>query len=119
MRRAVLTGTLTRPQVLLHFSYDAGLVESVKALPGRFWDGDRKCWVVEGFGPSPDRWLRRHDFRLERDMTSQAGPHDLDQLITPMARLTDDRKVEVRHRLAGFDHVAELMPGGQWTPSGA
>lgn len=114
MRRAVLTGTLTRPQVLLHFDYDAGLVESVKSLPGRFWDGDRKCWVVEGFGPSPDRWLRRHGFRLERDMTSQAGPYDLDQLITPMARLTDDRKVEVRHRLAGFDHVAELMPGGQW-----
>lgn len=116
MNTALLTGTWRHPQVRLSFSWrNQNLLKAVKALPGRYWNDEHRAWVVEGFGTDPAAWLARHRFALSRDRLSEAANYDLDELFEPVAMLASDRsRVLVRHRFAGYNTVAGLLPGAQW-----
>lgn len=46
----------------LSFPYDELIVAEVKALPDRFWNPDRKCWVI-GYSPAFREFCRRNQVK--------------------------------------------------------
>jgi hypothetical protein len=125
---AIIFGTQTHPRVLLRFGFTAKhptrygktLQDWVRDLPGRLFDKKLGGWVVTGTGPNPDKVFTDAGFTLDFagiDPTSNLhGIDSLDDLLTPMCRLSPDgRQVLVRHRFAGYDATSELLGrGARW-----
>lgn len=123
--RAVLSGTDRQPCVRLSFDRTAThprtgkpLVEWVKALPGRRWDPDLRCWVVTATGPNPDLLLRTAGFDVDTEPAdldpSLAGVWTLGDLYAPLVKRSDARPsiALVRPRLAGYQVTRDLLGAG-------
>lgn len=132
--RAYLTGSALAPAFALYFPWGARhaasgleLSEWIKKAPGRRWDPERKSWLLTGLGPdkNPEALLAKAGFHLDLssgapgealDM-SLAGIFDLRELIAPrVVRSPESRRtVFVYPRMAGYDHVADLLgAGAEW-----
>jgi len=129
VRTAELTGTYLKPVVRLRFSLrertlrgkNMALVDWVKALPGRFWNADERCWDVTGLGATPTKTLEDQGFEIDLETLADDPTLDdvecLEELVDPVLRRFSRRPhvVLVRPRLAGFQLAKErLGAGAMW-----
>jgi len=46
MNKAISLEIMDEDTLAVHFPYDEGLIDSIREVPGRKWDGERKHWTV-------------------------------------------------------------------------
>ncbi|MCC3292834.1 DEAD/DEAH box helicase [Arthrobacter sp. zg-Y1110] len=122
----VLTGTFRRPELRFEFPWGARMPRGGDAqkwikdvVPSRRWDPAEKAWYITGTGINPDKFFAKHG--IEVDYSEATGDlEDLDSL-EPLWRPMVQRSKRfphsafVRHRLAGYERVSELLgPGAVW-----
>ena len=122
---AYLTGTIKQPELRLQFGWGARMPKGgdaqqwVKALPGRRFDKEEKCWFITGTGNNPDKVLAAAG--IEVDYSEAKGDlAGLDSLAPLWKPLVIRSKIfpqiaMVRPRFAGYEPVVErLGPGAVW-----
>lgn len=127
---AVIAGTWNKPQLRLYFHPSTPHQESPhrtlkewldEGLVGKkggqaFWNRSHGCWVVNATGTDPDRMFRRAGFELdftETVGTTLDGVIGLDELVTPISRLTaNGANAMVLPRLYGFDNTKKALGAG-------
>lgn len=122
-----VSGTEHKPELIAKFGFSdrheakpkVSMMDFVKELPSRKWDPKRKVWVITGVGPEPEHILSDAGFDIiwPDDLhESFDGIESIDELVEPLARLTDDGSaVLVRPRLLGYTAVEKALgPGAVW-----
>lgn len=122
-----VSGTEHYPKLLAKFGFSdkhekkssIRLLDFVKELPGRKWDPNRKVWTITGVGPHPEKTLTDAGFDIiwPDDLDESFDDiESLDELVEPLARITDDESaILVRPRLLGYTEVSKMLgPGAVW-----
>lgn len=128
---AYLCGTNRQPEVWLFFDRHAvhagsgkPLVDWVKSAPGRRWNPEARCWVLNGFGPKdPEALLRAAGFVFSMDARPPGLPSrdpslsnvlTLSELTPPLVRMSPIKAgvALVRPRFAGWTMTRDLLGGG-------
>lgn len=127
---AILTGTRLYPELRVYFDPAEGhetdpdktLLEWVKELPFAQFRSrrDGSFWLVTATGPNPDENFRdagvRVDYRSGTGDSPLSRVISLDELVTPISKLSDDgRNAVVLPRLSGFELTKEMLgTGARW-----
>ena len=123
---AVLTGTFSNPELRIKFGWGARLPSGgdaqewiKKKVPSRRFDRSQKVWYITGTGINPDKFFARYGIEVDFSEASGtlAGLDSLEPLWRPLVKRSSrfESNALVRHRLAGYDRVAELLgPGAAW-----
>lgn len=119
--QALLTGSITKPELALRFGFGATIAgiqarEWIKTHCSYRWEAESQTWFITGLGPRPSEVLARAGISVD---TSQAAGalaevRSLDELVHPVFKVSSRREgiVLVRHRLLGFDRVEKLLGYG-------
>ena len=127
-RIAELIGSISQPEVALTFERSdkhaitgESLLNWVRALPGRRWDGPNRRWIVTACGSNPDAVIKAAGFELILDGDNKHASLDdvfsLAELIPPLVKRSTARPAIalVRCRMSGFVRTADLLgPGAIW-----
>ncbi|WP_159600735.1 DEAD/DEAH box helicase [Agromyces humi] len=120
---AFLQGSWRHPRLLLRFGFNAThprtgkyLRDWVKTLENRWFDKEAGGWIVTGIGPHPHETITDAGFTIrwvDDPDSDLAGVRNLDELVTPIARLHDNgRRTMVRHRFLGREATEEIVGWG-------
>ena len=110
------TALLEKRGIVLRFDYHPNLVDAVRGIPGRRWDGDEKVWVVPRETASVVRKIAT-DYNLFLT-------EDVKRLPDVEVHLGPKVAVHGRDFAITFTYDAELlsavrqMPGASWSPQG-
>lgn len=127
-RTAELTGSISQPELVLtfersdkHATTGESLLDWVRALPGRRWDGPNRRWIGTAFGSNPDAVIKAAGFQLILDGDNKHASLDdvfsLAELIPPLVKRSTARPTIalVRCRMSGFARTSDLLgPGAIW-----
>lgn len=123
---AVLTGTFSNPELRIEFGWGARMPhggevqEWIKTkVPSRRFDRSTKVWYITGTGINPDKFFAKLGIEVDFSEATGtlAGLDSLEPLWRPLVKRSSrfSSNALVRHRLAGYDRVAELLgPGAAW-----
>ena len=131
--RVVVTGTWNRPELRVYFNpHQEHLSAPDKTLSvwmeeyilgsqrGQgYWTGKHGCWTLFATGPNPERKFAQAGFEIdysETPGTTLEAVMNLDELVTPITRLTPDgRSALILSRLLGYEATKDALGfGAHW-----
>jgi hypothetical protein len=120
----IVTGTLREPELLCEFRpFDRHptrprftLLDFIKSLPARRFDKTTKTWSITATGPDPEGKFERAGMVVDWSQADEAefdGIESLNDLVTPLVRLTAERAhLLIRPRLLGGEKLEEALGVG-------
>jgi exodeoxyribonuclease VII large subunit len=103
-------------ELKVRFGYDADLVEEIKRLPQRRWDGGSRCWLVPAeYAGELLEILDGRDFEIDesvRDLAARGGRNARMRRLRRASRRDSLTPASLNARLALA--VREALPGAVW-----